>query len=139
MRLDRDAGKPRCLWPNSGDDREKVKIRMSAPSMRIRPRGLRLFCPSCKSPCNHVPPRFQQIQIAVSQACVIQGSRQLEPEVVGCLCHIRQRPGECETRITGRENLRQNIFLLFRGDYVKPYAEDIGMLAVVLLGRSIRK
>src|SRR6478752_9856550 len=46
MRLDDDAGEPRFLWSNSDDNREKVKIRMSAPGVRIRTRGLWLFCPS---------------------------------------------------------------------------------------------
>src|SRR5436190_24209713 len=138
MRLDGDAGEPRCLWSNSGNDREKVKIRMSAPSMRIRSCGLWLFRPGRKPKCDHVPPRLQEVQITVSHSCVVECAHQIKSEVVSCFCHIRDGPRCCKTRITDPENFSENILLFFRRDYVKPHAENVSVLAVMRFGWSIR-
>src|SRR3954469_10989640 len=138
MRLNHDAGKTRRLRSDSGHDGEKVEIGMSTPSMRIRPRRFWLLRPSRKPECNHILPRLEQIRIPVSQTCVVQSTRQIEAEVIGGVRHIWHWARSRKAQISGRKNFRENIFLLFGWDYVEPHAKNVGMLAVVFLGWSIR-
>src|SRR6185437_1359773 len=133
MRFDADAGKSRRLRSNSGDNRKKIKIRMSAPGVRIRSGGLRLFSPSRQSQRHHVPPWLKEIQVLVSHACMLHRPRQIKPEVVSRLSHLRNSTVGSKPWVAHRKNFVENILLLFPRNYVKPYAEDIGMLAVMFL------
>src|SRR5689334_8144264 len=49
MRLDTDCRESRRFGPHSGDDGEKVEIRVGTPGVRIRPSWLRLLSPGRKS------------------------------------------------------------------------------------------
>src|SRR5205085_1049692 len=47
------------------------------------------------------------------------------------------RNGRCESRVAHGEDFGQNVPLLFPRDNVKPHAENVGVLAVMFLGRRV--
>ena len=124
---------PASFGANSGDDRQKVKIGMCAPSVRIGPRGLRLLSPSRKTETDHFPPRVESAQIFIPHANMVESSRQVKSEIVRCFRHFRNLTTCLETRITYRKNFIQHVLLLFPWNNVEPGSEDIGVLAEMLL------
>src|SRR6184192_2487166 len=82
-------------------------------------------------------PRLKQAQVLISNAYVIERARQVESEIVSGLSHFRNMVRGCEARIAYGEDFGENILLLFLRDHVKPDAKNVGMLAVMFLGRRV--
>src|SRR5579872_4819298 len=110
---------------------------MRAPSMGIGARGLGLFGPRGEAERNHSAPGTEQIEIAIAQAGVLDGAREIEAEIICSGGHGRNLAICVKTLVGGRENTREQFLLLLVRNDVEPDGENVGVLAEVFLCGSI--
>src|ERR1017187_7688323 len=98
---DSDSRETRRAWPNPRHYREQVVIRMRAPGMRIRTRGLWLLGPCGQAQRHHLPPRPQQSQILIAHSGVTERACEVKAEIICGFSHLRERTGCRESGVTG--------------------------------------
>src|SRR6185437_11063457 len=113
---------------------------MRAPGVRVRARRLRLLCPGRQSQTQHRLPWAEQVEILISHPGMLQSTRKIKAEVVGGSSHGGKLANSRRTGVAARgKDLREHLALLCHRNYIQPDAENVCVLAEVLLRRSIRE